>query len=665
MIGDPDYAHGWVNAKSGAGKSRTVGYPSLLWNVKAGATVVYTARKLTEYKLTAEALESDGVRALLLDLEKPKRGVRLNLMDAVNERVDRGDVAAAQRAARQLAADFVKSDEKNPYFSNAARALLAAAVLVVSMECPERDARNLASVAGTLRAGLTGGGKDPASPLKDYVRSLGQDHPAYKTAAEFLQDNGSTAGRNVVSTLMTGITVLGDEGIEWMLSGSDVTLRQLAEEQCVLMPHCLGEGDPYNVVLSAMYNQLWATLQEVAAERGERLPRPFVILGDEWGNLPRVECLGEMVSLGRSMDLHVFVFVQNMSQLEKYNDPGDNGAGMDKLLGSMNLQVAMSVMKARPDGEYFSSLCGKRTVRARTQGTSVQGAGLGSRGGSSDSCIRQWKNRHFALQVFDTSLPNAATFPSLDSRLPEHQRGIHPPARAVELDQPSMVDQPVDRGGGELVVAEHRAPLAELDVGGDDHAPLLVAAAHDLEQQPRPLDAQRHVAELVEDDEVRPGDVPQHRLQRVLPARPRQHEHELGRAEEAHGPAGLHARVADRYRQVGLAPPGLAVEHEVLRRVHERERHEVLGPVPLRERDLGEVVALERLDLGEGGLPVEPLALVALADGHLAPDQVGRAPDLGGGGAGEERLDGLVREEHPLGERAEALGVALAPGPHA
>lgn len=47
---------------------------------------------------------------------------------------------------------------------------------------------------------------------------------------------------------------------------------------------------------------------------------------------------GEMVSVGRSMDFHVFV--QSMSQLEKCNDSGANGAGMDKLLGSMNLQVA-------------------------------------------------------------------------------------------------------------------------------------------------------------------------------------------------------------------------------------------------------------------------------------------------------------------------------------
>lgn len=73
--------------------------------------------------------------------------------------------AAAQRAARQLAADFVRRDDKNPYFSNAARTLLAAAVFIVSMECP-----------------------DPA-------------------------------GRNVASTLMTGITVLGDEGVEWCFRG--------------------------------------------------------------------------------------------------------------------------------------------------------------------------------------------------------------------------------------------------------------------------------------------------------------------------------------------------------------------------------------------------------------------------------------------------------------
>lgn len=365
MVGDPSFERGWVCAKSGCGKSRSIGYPSLFWNIKSGASIIYTARKLTDYKLTAKAIENYGVKTFLLDLERPKRGSRINLMDTINSYIEGGDTASAQRAARQLAADFIKHDSKNPYFSNAARALLTAVILIVAIYAPKPEEKNLASVAKIVRSGMTGTGKDPSAPLKDFIRSLGADSAPYKASAEFLQDNGTTAGRNVASTLMTGITILSDEGIEWMLSGSDFTLRQLFEEQCALFPHCLGEDDPYNAILSAMYNQLWTTAQEVANEHGERLPHPFVILGDEWGNLPRVSSLGEWICLGRSMGYYTFLLTQNKGQLNKYNDDGDNGAGVDKLLGSMNLQIAMSVMKTEPDGKYFSDLAGKKTVLVR------------------------------------------------------------------------------------------------------------------------------------------------------------------------------------------------------------------------------------------------------------------------------------------------------------
>ena len=95
----------------------------------------------------------------------------------------------------------------------------------------------------------------------------------------------------------------------------------------------------------------------------------------------------------------------------------------------------------------------------------------------------------------------------LTLRFPQHERGVHPLAGAVELDEPAVVDQPVDDGRGELVVAEHGAPLAELDVRGHDHAPLLVAVAHHLEEQPRSLYVQGHVAEFVQDEELRSGQV--------------------------------------------------------------------------------------------------------------------------------------------------------------
>ena len=49
-----------------------------------------------------------------------------------------------------------------------------------------------------------------------------------------------------------------------------------------------------------------------------------------------------------------------------------------------------------------------------------------------------------------------------------------------------MVHYSVHGCVGQLVVAEHRAPAAELDVGGHDHAPGLIGRRHHLVAEARP-----------------------------------------------------------------------------------------------------------------------------------------------------------------------------------
>jgi hypothetical protein len=46
-----------------------------------------------------------------------------------------------------------------------------------------------------------------------------------------------------------------------------------------------------------------------------------------------------------------------------------------------------------------------------------------------------------------------------------------------------VVREPVEQGGGHLGVAEDGRPLAEGEVGGDDHRGLLVQLADQVEQQ--------------------------------------------------------------------------------------------------------------------------------------------------------------------------------------
>ena len=122
----------------------------------------------------------------------------------------------------------------------------------------------------------------------------------------------------------------------------------------------------------------------------------------------------------------------------------------------------------------------------------------------------------------------------------------------------------------------------------------------------------------------------------MVARRTRQREREFGCGEEPHDAPGRHARAANRYRKMGLAPSGLAMEHKVLCLIDKLKRAQVGLAVAIREDDLREVVALEGLDLRESRTAEQAGALVALTCLQFGRYQVGHAPRLGGRGGFEE-----------------------------
>ena len=133
---------------------------------------------------------------------------------------------------------------------------------------------------------------------------------------------------------------------------------------------------------------------------------------------------------------------------------------------------------------------------------------------------------------------------------------------ATEPDDPSVVHDAVDDRGGHVAVAEHLAPPSELQVRGGHHAPLPVGIRDDLEQEPGPVDADRQVAQLVDDQQPGAAYRAQFRVEPVLVPRPPQTHHRRRRGEEPHRHAPLTRRHARGDRHVRLAASNVAVEHE-------------------------------------------------------------------------------------------------------
>lgn len=379
--------HAAVLGRTGSGKSFLVCIQTLHLLFASGWSCFITGKN-EMYELTSDKAKELGYRVMFFNLSGSYPGAcRFNPLQLIAEYAERGETDRAQRCARQTALDILPKTEgdKNSYFSDAARSCLCACMLIVAFAPIDPSEKSMASVCNLINLGTTGDGKDPSAPLKSYIRSdaVGPNHPAFAAAADFLSDGGmTTAGKNVLSTLKEALSVFNDEGIRKMTAKSDIPIREIVRDKTAVYMSLLEENSPYLVLPAIFFSQYWRIAQEEAEANGGRLPHETAIVGDEWGNLPRISCLPEIATLGRSMRIHAYCFTQDLKQWNKYSDPNTQNAGRDKILGCMAIKMALSL--SNPDDcEWFSRICGKRTVR--TQGVSNQRRGSGAASGSSES----------------------------------------------------------------------------------------------------------------------------------------------------------------------------------------------------------------------------------------------------------------------------------------
>lgn len=393
----------FVSGATGSGKSRFLYLPSIDLlsygdgsNGSEPATLVVSDVKNELVELTGDELTRRGYRVLLLDTQHPYRGQRFNPLRQVLDLHAEGRNQEAEQAADAIAELVVQDDEKGKgsHWTASARGLLSALVLLVSMsdECPE-ESKHLATVCEVLDRGTEAEGDDPAEPLKSVFRALPSGHPAKNRASQFVSSGGNEL-RSILSTLKVALRPFSSAPVAWMTSGSDIDPRSILENKSAVFLHVLDEGSPYNCIAAIFLSQLWASVQAAADSNGGRLPRPVQILGDEWGNLPRVECLPALLSLGRAFQIYWTGATQDISQLNKYGERD----GRRKILANCGVKVAMKLAEEE-DRRYFTELVGKTT--RHTQGTSNGRAASGTSSSTSysesaDDVIHPWEWRDMA-----------------------------------------------------------------------------------------------------------------------------------------------------------------------------------------------------------------------------------------------------------------------------
>lgn len=171
--------------------------------------------------------------------------------------------------------------------------------------------------------------------------------------------------RSFISTLGSSIgKTLGDDGILYMTSGTDIDFEQIAKQPVaffIRIPDHKTERHPLGVLC---ISQLYKTLVDVANKTVDpktgktgTLERPVYFILDEFGNMPAVPNFGTMVTVSRSRKIFFEIVLQSYKQLDiKYGaDEAANIRGnfqMEVFLGSEDPTTIQA----------FSEACGEITV---------------------------------------------------------------------------------------------------------------------------------------------------------------------------------------------------------------------------------------------------------------------------------------------------------------
>ena len=175
----------------------------------------------------------------------------------------------------------------------------------------------------------------------------------------------SVTQRSFLSTLGSSVgKTLGDDGILYVTSGTDIDFKTMADEPTaffIRIPDHKTERHPIGVLC---ISQLYKVLVDVAnkhvnpktGKKGQ-LPRPVYFILDEFGNMPAVPGFGTMVTVARSRNIFFEIILQSYTQLDiKYGqEEAKNIRGnfqMETFLGSEDPATIQA----------FSEACGETTV---------------------------------------------------------------------------------------------------------------------------------------------------------------------------------------------------------------------------------------------------------------------------------------------------------------
>jgi len=264
------------------------------------------------------------------------------------------------------------TNERDPLWEKGARSIIMATCLAMLEDSEDprlgmsREKFNFFNVNKIL----TDSSNDYAS-VKAYFEGRDPLSQAVTLSRQVLAAADQTMS-SYMSITYDKLNLFNDRGIDLLTSETDINVADFANEPTALFLKIPDEKDTRHGLASLFILSTYKALIKVATAREDlTLPRNVYFILDEFGNLPKIEKFGQMITVGRSRKIWFSMVIQSYAQLNAvYGDQvGDiikSNCALKMFIGSNDINTC----------KEFSELCGNKTVK-----TSSTSSALGSKEG--------------------------------------------------------------------------------------------------------------------------------------------------------------------------------------------------------------------------------------------------------------------------------------------
>lgn len=398
--------HTLVIGTTGSGKTTTFVNPTvqILSESKTKPSMLITDPKGELYQLHAKKLKMRGYTVKVLDLRNPYNSVRWNpleraylnyqrmlqLEDEVIVDEKKGTYTfdgkeyynpkakdTAIQVKKQQLNDLVYEDlhdittvlcpvtnKNEPMWESGARNFVLAIALAMledsanaefGMTKEKYNFYSLMKVATNT--------DDECSEMLNYFRGRSPLSKAVSLSKQVLDSSDKTRGSYLSSTF-DKISMFADLSLCALTSENEIEFGEMGEQPIALFLQIPDEKETRHTLASMVILQAYKELVYKANTYPTlSLPRPVYFICDEFGQLPQVHKLEQMITVGRSRNIWLNLVVQSYAQLAKVYD--DKSA--DIIKSNCNTQVFIGTTDYKTI-EEFSKRCGNYSIVQRSVG---------------------------------------------------------------------------------------------------------------------------------------------------------------------------------------------------------------------------------------------------------------------------------------------------------